>query len=112
VVAGSMMFESGALCSGVWTFTTSATIEKDEIEIVGSKGKIVFSTFDFSPIKLQSEDGNEDFENVRPDHVQQPLIEMVVNALQGNGECVSTGISAARTSWVMDKMVSEYLKLV
>jgi len=112
VVAGSMMFESGALCSGVWTFTTSAAIEKDEIEIVGSKGKIVFSTFDFSPIKLQSESGDEEFENVRPEHVQKPLIEMMVKSLQGNGECVSTGVSAARTTWVMDKMVSDYLKLV
>ncbi|HUV01678.1 MAG TPA: hypothetical protein VMW32_12005, partial [Bacteroidales bacterium] len=48
--------------------------------------------------------------NERPENVQYYLIEQVVNALSGNGNVVSTGITAARTSWVMDEVVREYYK--
>lgn len=40
-----------------------------------------------------------------PPHVQQPLIQQVVDELTGVGKCSSTGETAARTSWVMDRML-------
>jgi hypothetical protein len=40
-----------------------------------------------------------------PAHVQQPLIQSVVDELLGRGTCPSTGESGARTSWVMDQLV-------
>ena len=48
--------------------------------------------------------------NERPEHVQYYLIEKIVQALHGKGESPSTGISAARTSRVMDEVVKEYYK--
>ena len=38
------------------------------------------------------------------------LIDKIVKTLMGKGESPSTGISAARTSWVMDEIVKEYYK--
>jgi hypothetical protein len=46
------------------------------------------------------------FEN--PEHIQQNLVKQVVNELRGEGKCASTGVSAARTSWVLDEMVKSY----
>ena len=46
--------------------------------------------------------------NERPDHVQYFLIDKIVRALEGKGTSPSTGISAARTSKVMDEIVAEY----
>ena len=46
------------------------------------------------------------FEN--PQHVSQNLVQQVVNDLRGVNKCVSTGISAARTSWVLGEMVKGY----
>ena len=43
-----------------------------------------------------------------PPHVQQPLIQSIVNDMNGVGECPSTGESGARTSWVMDQMLATY----
>jgi hypothetical protein len=43
-----------------------------------------------------------------PQHVQQPLIQMVVDDLNGTGTCPSTGESAARTTWVMDQILADY----
>ena len=43
-----------------------------------------------------------------PQHISQNLVQQVVNQLTGVGTCVSTGESAARTSWVLDQMVKGY----
>ena len=43
-----------------------------------------------------------------PPHVHQPLIETIVAELNGQGQCPSTGASAARTAWVMDEILGEF----
>jgi predicted dehydrogenase len=102
-VTASFTFASGALGTGIWNF--AADQRRDRIEIVGDKGRIAFSTFAFTPVELTTDTGTETFAIDPPQHVQQPLVQTVVDALLGRGECPSTGISAARTSWVMDQIV-------
>ena len=43
-----------------------------------------------------------------PQHVHQPLVQAIVDELNGRGRCPSTGESAARTAWVMDEMLDEF----
>jgi len=105
IVCASFTFESGVLGSAVWCFTVSPQSRKDCIRIVGDKGNITFSSFDPGPVTLETARGVEQFKIPRPQHVQQPLIQTVVNELQGRGKCPSTGLTAARTSWVMDRIV-------
>ena len=53
--------------------------------------------------------GTKEYPNERPENIQFHLIEQIVRALSGSGEdVVSTGISAARTSMVMDEVVRKY----
>jgi hypothetical protein len=59
---------------------------------------------------LTTADGTQEFTIGYPEHIQQPLIQSVVDALNGAGICPSTGESAARTSWVMDQMLAGYTK--
>ena len=40
-----------------------------------------------------------------PKHIQEPLIQTVVDDLLGKGECPSTGKSGARTNWVLEQIV-------
>jgi predicted dehydrogenase len=105
-VAGSFVFESGVQGAGVWCF--SAFEDVDRTEIVGTEGKLTFSCFDTAPVKLTTAQGTELFEIDNPPHVQQPLIQTVIDALNGTGVCPSTGESGARTSWVMDQMLAGY----
>ena len=70
------------------------------------------STFTFEPIVLENDKGRQEFINERPENVQYFLIEQVVKALSGKGSVVSTGITAARTSWVMDEVVAEFYKRI
>ncbi len=106
IVSGSFVFKSGVHGMGTWCFT--AFDELDRTEIVGSKGKITYSTFDDSPIVLTTAEEQQEFAIGYPEHIQQPLIQSVVDALNGTGECPSTGESAARTSWVMEQMLASY----
>lgn len=108
IVLASFEFESGVMATGTWCFTVSGVAEEDTIEIIGSDGKITFSTFGVIPVRLTTSDGEEIFEYENPNNIQYYLIESIVNELLGRGTCPSTGISAARSSKIMDEVVKEY----
>jgi 1,5-anhydro-D-fructose reductase (1,5-anhydro-D-mannitol-forming) len=102
-VSASFRFANGVLGSGAWCFAAGDSL--DRCEIIGDKGRIVFSTFDDQPFSLITAAGEEHIEIPNPAHVQQPLIQSMVNALLGRGECPSTGVSAARTDAVIDRIL-------
>ncbi|GAB2892242.1 Gfo/Idh/MocA family oxidoreductase [Uliginosibacterium flavum] len=102
-VSASFRFAGGVLGSGAWCFAAGDKL--DRCEIVGASGRIVFSTFDDAPVSLITAAGEEHFHIANPAHVQQPLIQSVVDALLGRGECPSSGESAARTDAVIDRIL-------
>ena len=108
IVCASFSFESGILGSGVWCFSVSEGCESDRIEIIGSKGQIAFSTFDFKPVTLEILGEKTIFNFSNPPHIQEYLIQSVVDECLGRGTCPSTGISAARTNRVMDEILKNY----
>lgn len=103
IVTGTFRFESGVQGVGVWCFTGFDRC--DLTEIVGSQGKITYSTFDAQPVVLTEGQRRKEIACEYPPHIQQPLIQTVVDELIGNGTCPSTGESAARSSRVMDRML-------
>lgn len=108
IVTGTFVFESGVQGVGTWCFTGFERLDKTEI--IGSEGKITYSTFDEHPIILNTRAGLEKFSYDYPNHIQQPLIQAIVDELNGKGICPSKGESAARTTWVMDQMLRGDLK--
>ena len=102
-VGASFAFASGPTGSGSWSFC--ANEGRDQIEILGAKGRIAFSTFQFTPIALVNDHGQQTFVVDSPDHVQQPLIQTVVDALLGQGTCPSSGASGARASHIMEQII-------
>jgi predicted dehydrogenase len=105
IVSGTFAFESGVLGAGTWCF---AGFDKyDLTEIVGSAGKISYATFDYRPVVVTTATGVTELTFEPPPHIQQPMIQAIVNALNGKGESPSMGTSAARTSWVMDQMLAD-----
>ncbi len=102
-VSASLRFESGALGSGNWCFTSHG--HRDETVLSGTRGHITFSTFDDDAFTLHTVDGTQRFELRFPPHMQQPLIQTIVDELHGRGKCPSTGVSGARTNWVFDQIL-------
>ena len=100
IVTGSLLFESGVHGTGNWCFSAYDNVDMNEI--VGSKGKLNFSTLGNEPIVLTTADGTTEFEFEPPQHVHQPLVETIVAELTGDYEkCPSTGLSGSRTNKVM-----------
>lgn len=104
IVAGSLVFQSGVVGAGMWCFTVSASA--DQVEIGGTQGKISFATFANEPVIWSSSSGSQRFMIEHPPHVQQPLIQQVVDELRGIGRCASTGETGARTTWVMEQILN------
>ena len=103
IVTGTFKFASGAHGVGTWCFSSFDNF--DATEIVGNEGKLSFSTFGTEPVRLTTRTGVQEFSFNPPQHIEQPLIQTVVDELKGIGQCPSTGETAARTSWVMDRML-------
>lgn len=100
-------FNNGLTGSASWCFVAHKSARRDRISIVGTKGKIVFSVFDYEPIVLDTEEGHEEIVIPNPPHVQMGLIEKVVKHLQGKEICDCDSLSATPTNWVMDRIVGK-----
>jgi len=99
-------FESGMVGTGLWNYT--ASVYEDSLTIVGTEGKLSFEVFAPTAIKLETRDGSESIEFGYPEHVHQPLIETIIAELNGEGQCPSTGYSAAHTAWVFDQIFADF----
>lgn len=105
-VAMTFRVASGGLGTASWNFASDA--REDLIEIFGTDGRISLSTFGVEPVRLTRGDDEETFDLPNPPHVQQPLIQTMVDELLGRGTCPSTGETAARTAKVMDTVLADY----
>jgi predicted dehydrogenase len=103
IVTGSFRFASGVLGVGTWCFTSSDRC--DWTEIIGTRGRIGYVTFDSSPIIVEMGSERSELAIENPPHIQQPLIQCIVDELNGRGSSPSTGESGARTSSVMDQLL-------
>jgi len=101
-VTAMMKFKSGAIGTGQWCFVSPKEAEQDTVTIVGTEGCIKFNTFLFQPIAVVAGSNVSYYETEQPEHIQQPLIQTIVDELRGTGVCPSTGVSGARTSRIMD----------
>jgi predicted dehydrogenase len=109
-VSAEFMFCNNIIGTGIWCFSVSQDSSRDIIEIIGDKGSVKFSAFSYVPIVLTNESGRQEFINEHPENVQYYLIEKIVRSVNGQGASPSTGLTAARTSKVMDEVVKEYYK--
>ncbi len=103
---GTFQFENGVLGTGSWCFATDPDSEQEKTIIYGSSGRIEFPFFTDFYVDLFAEGKEKErFLFEMPEHIQQPLIQQIVDELNGkNVECPSTGISGARTNWVMEQI--------
>lgn len=75
--AGQILFDNNILFSGVWGFTFPES--KDYCEIIGTKGKLYFSIFENNPLIIEKDGIQTTIEFERLQHVQQPMIQKVVD---------------------------------
>ena len=106
-VVASYRFASGVFGCGAWCYAADDDFEMNEI--VGSRGSLFFSTSEPLPIRLVGGGQTEEIAIADPLHVHQPLIQSIVDELNGVGRCPSTGESGARTAAVMDRLLAGFV---
>jgi len=106
-VSACFRFENGLLGSGIWCFVAHESASEDCIEIIGDRGKLLFSVFNFTPIKLYTSEGMQQMEIPNPPYVQFPIIKSVCEHLQGQGICTCTSLSATPVNWAMDRILGK-----
>jgi predicted dehydrogenase len=105
-IVASYRFASGVLGCGAWCYAADHDFEMNEI--VGARGSLFFSTAEPVPIRLVRDGQTSEIAAGDPPHVHQPLIQTIVDELNGSGRCPSTGESGARTAWVMEKILASF----
>ena len=99
-VPGQMLFDFAA---------TSKRPGVDEMVFSGDRGQLGCSCFGNEPVRLMTAEGVEQFDETNPPHVHGPLVQRMVDALNGKGgEMPSTGASATRTARLMDAVLTDY----
>lgn len=100
-------FEGGISGVGSWAFNLADNSDEELTTIYGSEGKLSFTFFSDFHIRLELE--GEEAQRIdyqMPEHVQEPLMQAIVDDLRGGNKCLSTGYSALRTARVVDAIIS------
>jgi predicted dehydrogenase len=106
-ISACFLFDSGLPGSGSWCFVGHQSAKEDCIEIIGDKGSVSFSVFNYDPIRLVTSEGNMNIVVPNPPYVQLPIIKSVIEDLQGFGACTCTSVSATPVNWVMDRILGK-----
>ena len=107
-VSACFEFENGLPGSGTWCFVAHDSAQEDRIDLIGDRGSVAFSVFDYQPIRLHTSRGEESFAVPNPPYVQFPIIKSVCEHLQGLGICTCTSISATPVNWVLDRILGKF----
>jgi predicted dehydrogenase len=100
LVTGNILFENGVVFSGTWCFSVAPQDQADSCVIYGSKGHISFPMFG-NKITVTT-DQSEEYVFEALQHVQQPMIEKVVDYFLGRGQNPCSGEEALITMKLMD----------
>jgi predicted dehydrogenase len=104
IVTANFKFKTGVIGCGIWCFSTDFISEKDEIKIVGAKGELSFNTFG-NPMKIRVRtvgSSQQEFVYYHDQPIQKPLIKLIIDELTGGKLSTGSGISAARTTLIME----------
>lgn len=105
-LSGNSAAGSPVVGTALWDF--AGREEVDRTVIRGSEGYIAYATFDAQPAIICHNGVISELSAAHPEHVHQPLIELINNELRGGEGSPSTGVSGARTNRVLDAILGEY----
>jgi predicted dehydrogenase len=104
IVSGSMLLANNIIFNGVWCFTVPENLEDDLFEIIGSKGKISFPVFG-NTIEIEIEGLREQISFAKEPHIQQHMIEKVVQYFLGTDNNPCSASDAIQSMELMEKFV-------
>jgi predicted dehydrogenase len=107
IVSGNILFKSGVVFNGLWCFNVAAENVKDFCEIQGSEGKICFPIFEHKKIEIIKNGKTEEILFEPLEHVQQPLIQKIVDYFLDKGPNPCTAEDGAKVMWLLDEFTGK-----
>ena len=107
-ISACFLFENGLPGSGSWCFVAHPSAKEDRIAVIGERGMLNFSVFNYDPILLVTSNGTSSITVPNPPYVQLPIIKSVIEHLQGFNVCGCTSISATPVNWVLDRILGKF----
>ncbi len=101
IVTGIMQLPGKILFTGQWCYTTDTSSSEDLFEIIGSKGSIRFPVFGHT-VSICSEKGTNQLSFDPPEHIQQPMIQKIVNYFRGTEPNPCSAADAIESMKVME----------
>jgi predicted dehydrogenase len=101
-VMGVMRLPGNILFNGQWCFVVDASAHEDVCEITGSEGKISFPVFGHT-VTITTAGTKNVLQFDPPAHIQQPMIEKVVNYFSGKGENPCSAADAITSMKIMER---------
>lgn len=102
-VSATYRFGSGVVGTGLWCYSTG--VDADQTTVYGSAGSLSFATTRPEPIDVYRRGVRRSLSVADPPHVHQPLVQTIVDQINGGPDARSTGLSASRTGWVTDQIL-------
>ena len=90
--------------TGQWCYVAGEN--NDNMEIVGSGGSISFSLFSDTGLMVNHHNGGGFFDLRNPQWVHQPLVQSIVDEMNGNGKCPSNWENGLRAMKVQDAILN------
>ena len=107
IVSGNILFKSGVVFNGLWCFNVAEENVKDYCEIQGSKGKICFPVFEHKKIEIIKNGKTENILFEPLEHVQEPLIQKVVDYFLDKGPNPSSAEDGAKVMRLLDQFTKK-----
>jgi predicted dehydrogenase len=105
ITCGQILFDSGVVLNGLWCFTVAE--RNDLCEIIGSEGKLSFPIFDHKELILEREGTRTTIEFERMLHVQQPMIQKVVEYFLDQSANPCSATEGVEVMQMMDAMAGK-----
>ncbi|MFD2584583.1 Gfo/Idh/MocA family protein [Pedobacter vanadiisoli] len=105
LVSGNILFKNGVVFAGTWCFSVAPQDQNDSCVVYGSKGHISFPMFGHK-IKVTTDQSTEEHAFEPLQHVQQPMIEKVVDYFLGKGPNPCSGEDA----WITMKLMDDFTR--
>jgi predicted dehydrogenase len=109
VVSGNIIFKNGVVFNGLWCFNVDRQNEKDSCEIAGSEGKIIFSVFGQPKLSVTKNSETEIIFFKPLKHVQQPMIEKVVEYFLDEGPNPCSSENGVEVMRIMDQFTAKII---
>jgi 1,5-anhydro-D-fructose reductase (1,5-anhydro-D-mannitol-forming) len=102
-ISACFQYTGGATGTGNWNFASAQ--RQDKVNVSGSEGSLQFSIFDDTPALMINARGEQRFAMHKPTTIQQHFVQAMHDHLYEAITHPSLALSAARTNWVMDRIL-------